>query len=84
VDSIPRQVLVASLRADLPFFAIACVAFAVGISALLLAHSRSRDRLLLWVGCFSVVYAVRLFIQNDLVRDVLTISDQHPTCGIFA
>ncbi len=67
-DSIPRQVVDAALRINLPFFGIACVALVVGVSSLLLARLRSRDRLLLWVGTFSVLYAIRLFFENDLVR----------------
>ena len=66
-DSIPRQVIETALRVNLPFFGIACVTLIVGVSSLLLAWLRSRDRLLLWVGIFSVLYAVRLFIQNELV-----------------
>ncbi len=69
MDSIPRHVVYATLRANLPFFGIACVTLLAGLSALLFARLRSRDRLLLWVGVFSVLYATRLFIQNELVRD---------------
>ena len=36
-----------------------------------LARLRSRDRLLLWAGVCSILYAVRLFAQNELVRDAL-------------
>jgi sigma-B regulation protein RsbU (phosphoserine phosphatase) len=70
VDSIPRQVVYAALRTELPFFAIACIALVGGIAGLLLWRLRSRDRLLLWVGLFSVLYAVRLLVENELVRDV--------------
>lgn len=69
MDSIPRQVVNAALRANLPFFGIACITLLAGISALLLWRLRSRDRLLLWVGVFSILYATRLLIQNELVRD---------------
>ena len=68
-DAIPRQVVYAVLRANLPYFGIACISLVAGISSLLLAGRRSRDRLLLWVGLFSTLYALRLFIQNELVRD---------------
>ena len=67
-DAIPREVVTAALRTNLPFFAIACLTLLAGVSALLLARLRSRDRLLLWVGVFSILYAARLFIQNELVR----------------
>lgn len=69
MDSIPRQVVNAALRTNLPFFGIACVTLLAGFFALLLWRLRSRDRLLLWVGVFSILYATRLFIQNELVRD---------------
>jgi sigma-B regulation protein RsbU (phosphoserine phosphatase) len=67
-DLIPRQVVNSALRANLPFFAVACVILLGGICSLVLARLRSRDRLLLWVGVFSVLYAFRLLIQNELVR----------------
>lgn len=67
-DSIPRPVVVAALRSNLPFFGIACVTLVAGISSLSLAMLRSRDRLLLWVGSFSALYALRLFLENELVR----------------
>jgi sigma-B regulation protein RsbU (phosphoserine phosphatase) len=65
-DFIPSHIVNAALRANLPFFAIACIAFTAGLSSLLLAWFRSRDRLLLWVGVFSLLYAVRLFLNNEL------------------
>jgi sigma-B regulation protein RsbU (phosphoserine phosphatase) len=64
------------LRANLPFFGIACVTLLAGVSALLLARLRSRDRLLLWVGVFSILYATRLFIQNELVRAAFNVPGQ--------
>jgi sigma-B regulation protein RsbU (phosphoserine phosphatase) len=69
MDFIPRQVFNATLRVNLPFFGIACVALLAGISALLLWRLRSRDHLLLWVGVFSSLYGIRLLIENELVRD---------------
>ncbi len=74
MDSIPRQIVTEALRANLPFFAIACITLIAGIFALLLWRSRSRDLLLLWVGLFSILYATRLFIQNELVRDAFRVS----------
>ena len=69
LDLIPRQVVNSALRTNLPFFAIACIILLAGACALALARLRSRDRLLLWVGVFSMLYAIRLFVQNELVRD---------------
>jgi phosphoserine phosphatase RsbU/P len=69
LDLIPRQVVNSAFRTNLPFFAIACIILLAGACALALARLRSRDRLLLWVGVFSMLYAIRLFIQNELVRD---------------
>ncbi len=68
-DVIPRQVVDSALRLNLPYFAIACAIAIGGACSLVLASLRSRDRLLLWVGMFSILYAARLFIQNELVRD---------------
>ena len=69
MDLIPREVVYGVLRASLPFFAIACITVVAGIAALLLWRLRTRDRLLLWVGLFSLLYGTRLLIQNELVRD---------------
>lgn len=68
-DAVPFQAVSAALRIYLPYFAIACIALACGIGALVLAAVRSRERLFLWVGAFSLIYAIRLFAENDLVRD---------------
>ncbi|MGA8026428.1 MAG: SpoIIE family protein phosphatase [Bryobacteraceae bacterium] len=67
-DYVPREVVNAALRTSLPFFAIACVCLLVGVCALLLARIRSRDPLLAWVGLFSVLYAIRLLVENEAVR----------------
>lgn len=63
-DSIPRQIV----DAGLPFFGIACIVLVGGISSLLLARLRCRDRLLLCLGVFSVLYAIRLFLDNEMVQ----------------
>ena len=68
-DVIPREVVNSALRLNLPYFALACAIAIAGASSLWLATLRSRERLLLWVGIFSVLYAARLFAQNELVRD---------------
>jgi sigma-B regulation protein RsbU (phosphoserine phosphatase) len=68
MDAIPREAVDQALRASLPFFAIACIVLVAGMAALLLWRLRSRDRLLLWVGLFSLLYGTRLLIQNELVR----------------
>src|SRR4051794_2050402 len=65
VDSIPRQVVNAALRIDLPFFAIACVILLAGVFALLLWRLRLRDRLLLWVGVFSILYALACSLETN-------------------
>jgi len=66
---IPREVVNSALRINLPYFAVACAIAIGGACSLLLARLRSRDRLLLWVGTLSILYAARLFVQNELVRD---------------
>ncbi len=68
-DLISRQTLDAVLRANLPGFGIACITLLAGISSLLLARLGLRDRLLLWVGIFSLLYSTRLFVENELIRD---------------
>ena len=76
-EFVSREVVEAALRAGLPYFGIACTAMVVGICSLLLGGGlRSRDRLLFWVGIFSVLYATRLFVENDLVRAAIHLSDQ--------
>jgi phosphoserine phosphatase RsbU/P len=75
-DSIPRQVVYAALRANLPFFAIACIVLVAGVSSLWLARVRFRDKLLLWLGVFSIVYGTRLLIQNELFRAALNAPGQ--------
>jgi phosphoserine phosphatase RsbU/P len=67
-EFISRHVVIAALRSNLPFFAVGCVILVAGVWALLLARLRSRDTLLLWLGIFSVLYAGRLLIRNELVR----------------
>jgi sigma-B regulation protein RsbU (phosphoserine phosphatase) len=72
-NTIPREVVYAALRANLPSFAVGCITLLTGVSALLLVRLRSRHRLLLWVGVFSTLYAIRLLIANDLVRNAFNI-----------
>ena len=45
-----------------------------GACSLLLVRLRSRDRLLLWVGILSMLYAARLFLQNELVRQAFNVA----------
>ncbi len=81
-DSIPLHIVQTAIRLNLPFFGIASVVFIAGIASLALAGLRSRDRLLLWLGILSILYASRLFLKNGLVhvaiggphRDVLLCS----------
>jgi hypothetical protein len=68
-DLISRQIVISASRGNMPFFGIACIILVGGVSSLALLRLRSRDRLLLWVGVFSILYSARLFLQNDLVRD---------------
>lgn len=75
---IPSDVVDAALRADLPYLAIACIVFVAGIASLSLAWLRSRDRLLLWVGVLSVLYATRLFLANDLFQRAIGIHGHYP------
>ncbi|MBV9405925.1 MAG: SpoIIE family protein phosphatase, partial [Acidobacteriaceae bacterium] len=70
-DVIPRQAVYSALRLNLPYFAVACAIAIGGAASLLLARLRSRERLLLWVGICSILYALRLFAQNELVRAAL-------------
>lgn len=67
-ELIPRSVVDSALRINLPYFAIACGISICACVSLWLAALRSRDRLLLCVGVFSLLYAARLFAQNELVR----------------
>jgi phosphoserine phosphatase RsbU/P len=67
-DSLSRQAVHAALRANLPFFGIACIVLVAGVSSILLARFRSRGRLLFWLGIFSIFYALRLFLSNELMR----------------
>ena len=69
MDAIPRELLNSVLRLNLPSFGVACIIAIGGVCSLFLARLRSRDRLLFWVGVFSILYAARLFLENELVRD---------------
>ena len=66
-DSIFPQAARSFLLENLVFLFIASVVLVAGVSAVLLAAFGSRDRLLLWLGVFSILYAVRLFVKNGLV-----------------
>ncbi|MBV9761562.1 MAG: PP2C family protein-serine/threonine phosphatase [Acidobacteriaceae bacterium] len=73
-DTVSRPAVHAALRANLPFFAIACVVLIAGAASLLLSRLRSRDRLLFWLGIFSLLYGLRLLLLNELVRASLGLS----------
>ena len=75
-DTLPFQFVQTELRSNLLFFGIASIVLAAGVSSLLLAALRSRDRLLFWLGTFSVLYASRLFIQNGLVHTAIGAGDR--------
>jgi hypothetical protein len=69
--AIPYEQLRLALALWLPYVAIAAICPAAGFGALTLSLLRSRDRLLLWVGVFSTLYSLRLFWENDLIRNAL-------------
>jgi sigma-B regulation protein RsbU (phosphoserine phosphatase) len=73
-DLVSRAEVHAALRSGLPFFAIACVVFVAGLGSLLLSRLRSRDPLLFWLGVFSLLYATRLLLINELVLAALGLS----------
>jgi sigma-B regulation protein RsbU (phosphoserine phosphatase) len=74
-DFLPFQFAQTELRSKLPFFGVATVILVAGISSLLLAALRSREKLLFWLGIFSVLYASRLFMENGLVHTALGTDD---------
>jgi phosphoserine phosphatase RsbU/P len=71
------QFVQSELRSKLPFFGIASIVLVAGVSSLVLAALRSGERLLLWVGLFSVLYASRLFLENGLVHTAVGLDDRH-------
>lgn len=75
-QSIPLQVVQHALRAGLPFIAIASVVLIAGVISIVLSQLRSRDRLLLWLGIFALLYGVRLLFENDLIRAATGADDQ--------
>jgi phosphoserine phosphatase RsbU/P len=68
-DFVSHSLPTLAMRVHLIYFALACIIAMSGVCVLTLATLRSRDRLLLWVGVFSVLYAIRLLAQNELVRE---------------
>jgi phosphoserine phosphatase RsbU/P len=66
-NTIPLQVVQTALRTHLPFIGIASVVLVAGVCSVLLWRLRPRERLFLWVGMFSILYGVRLFLENDLI-----------------
>ena len=70
-SSIPLEVVRSALRIGLPFFAVAAIVLAAGLTSIVLSRLRSRDRLLRWLGIFAVLYAVRLFVQNGLLQTAI-------------
>ena len=74
--SIPSSRLQAALASDLLFFAVASVIMAGGLSSLLLARLKFRDRLLLYLGLFAVLYASLLFLRNRLIYQALSVSSR--------
>lgn len=70
---IPRETVVLALRAGLPMMAVATIVLAIGLAAMLLWRLRSREPLLLWLGIVSVLYGIRLFFANELVKAALNL-----------
>jgi sigma-B regulation protein RsbU (phosphoserine phosphatase) len=71
VAPIPRDAVQLALRSELPFVALAAIVVVVGLAAVMLWRLRSRDPLLLWLGILSLLYGLRLFAANGLVRVAL-------------
>jgi sigma-B regulation protein RsbU (phosphoserine phosphatase) len=69
MPAVPYEQLRSALALWLPYIAVAAICFAAGLGSLALALLRSRERLLLWVGVFATLYSVRLFCENDLIRN---------------
>ena len=70
-SSIPLDVVRSALRIGLPFFAVGAIVLAAGLASIVLSRLRSRDKLLRWLGIFAVLYAVRLFVQNELLQTAI-------------
>jgi sigma-B regulation protein RsbU (phosphoserine phosphatase) len=58
---------IGALRSDLSLVMFAAAFFALGFVSIVLWTLKSRDPLLLWLGTFSGLYGLRLFITNELV-----------------
>jgi sigma-B regulation protein RsbU (phosphoserine phosphatase) len=71
VPPIPRDAIQQALRSELPFVVVAAIVLTVGLAAVLLWRLRSRDPLLLWLGILSLLYGLRLFVANGLIRVAL-------------
>ena len=67
-SSIPIDVVQSALRTNLPFIGVASIILSVGVASIVLSRLRSRERSLLWLGIFGLIYAGRLFLLNDLIR----------------
>jgi sigma-B regulation protein RsbU (phosphoserine phosphatase) len=62
---------VGALRSDLSLVMFATTFFALGFVSIVLWTLKSRDPLLLWLGAFSGLYGLRLFITTGLVITAL-------------
>jgi len=65
-----------SLRADLPFLALAAVFAVAGIATIVLWWLRSREPLLLWLGILTILYGTRLAFGNRLLQLDLGLGDR--------
>ncbi len=82
-NSFPFEFVKSELRSNLPYFGVASIVLAVGISSLALAAIRFRDRLLFWLGILSILYASRLFIENALVHTAIAMADRQIALWTF-
>jgi sigma-B regulation protein RsbU (phosphoserine phosphatase) len=76
VSAIPYNEVRSALTLWLPYVVTAAICLAAGLGALALSLLRSRDRLLLWVGVFATLYSLRLFWENDLIRNAFGVPSQ--------
>lgn len=70
-DSFSFHFVQSELRTWLPYFAIASIALAAGLCSLVIAALKSRDSLLFWLGVVSILYASRLFVENNLLHTAI-------------
>lgn len=74
---IPRDRLLATLRADAPGVVLGILILAVGLGAFILyrLRARSKEPTLLWFGLFALLYGVRVLLDTPVVRFTLQLAD---------